>query len=233
MSTLSGGPNIVTNGLVLSLDAANTKSYISGSTVWRDISRDGNNGTLINGVGYNGANGGSLTFDGVDDCVFSPTSTTLQPQTSLTLECMFKLGSIISGRWIVAYSGDVGGSYVPYGFRVIGGNTLSGYLRASNSIAQTSWPILTTNQWVCSTLAYDGSNANLYVNGALANSVSITGSMDYSSYGSPYYLNIARKNVSDSLYTSGSIAMARFYNRALTSQEVLQNFNATKTRFGL
>jgi hypothetical protein len=60
-------PKIVTDGLVLYLDAANTKSYVSGSTVWNDLSRSGYNGTLTNGPTFNISNGGSISFDGVDD----------------------------------------------------------------------------------------------------------------------------------------------------------------------
>jgi len=61
------GPNISDDGLVLSLDAANTKSYINGSTTWTDLSRRGNNGTLINGPTFDSTNLGSIVFDGVND----------------------------------------------------------------------------------------------------------------------------------------------------------------------
>ena len=64
---LSHSPSIVTNGLVLCLDAANSKSYPGSGTTWTDLSGRGNNGTLVNGVGYNSGNLGSLVFDGVDD----------------------------------------------------------------------------------------------------------------------------------------------------------------------
>jgi hypothetical protein len=58
---------IVTDGMVLNLDAANRKSFVSGSTSWYDLSGGGNNGTLTNGPAYNSANGGSIVFDGIDD----------------------------------------------------------------------------------------------------------------------------------------------------------------------
>ena len=75
MSTLNGGPgNIVTNGLVLYLDAANYLSYTSGSTTWRDLSSSNNSGTLTNGPTFSSANGGSIVFDGVDDISIHPSS---------------------------------------------------------------------------------------------------------------------------------------------------------------
>jgi hypothetical protein len=78
-------PKTVTDGLVLYMDAANSKSYVSGSTTWNDISRSGNNGTLVNGPTFNSSNGGSIVFDGTDDYVsfgvinlISGTNTTIE-----------------------------------------------------------------------------------------------------------------------------------------------------------
>lgn len=62
-------PKIVTDGLVLYLDAANTKSYVSGSTIWNDLSRNNFNGSLINTPTFNSQNSGSILFDGVDEYV--------------------------------------------------------------------------------------------------------------------------------------------------------------------
>ena len=56
--SLAHSPRIITDGLVLCLDAGNTKSYPGSGTTWTDLSGQGNNGTLVNGVGYNGSNGG-------------------------------------------------------------------------------------------------------------------------------------------------------------------------------
>ena len=72
MSTAEGGGDIVRDGLVLLLDAANPKSYLSGSTTWTDLSRSGNNGSLINGPTFNTGSGGNIVFDGVDDYVSIP-----------------------------------------------------------------------------------------------------------------------------------------------------------------
>jgi len=67
-------PKVATDGLVLYLDAANPKSYVSGSTTWGDLSRGGNNGTLVNGPTFDGGNGGSIVFDGVNDYGTVPTN---------------------------------------------------------------------------------------------------------------------------------------------------------------
>lgn len=74
------GPNIVTDGLVLYLDAANTKSYPGSGTTWNDLSGNGNNGTLINGYIFNSIGNGNLVFDGSNDYV------NINAQTLLILE---------------------------------------------------------------------------------------------------------------------------------------------------
>jgi hypothetical protein len=61
-----GGPDIITDGLVLYLDAANTKSYIGSGTTWKDLSRNSNDGTLTNGPTFDSGNSGSIVFDGVE-----------------------------------------------------------------------------------------------------------------------------------------------------------------------
>ncbi len=62
-----GGPDIVTNGLVLHLDAANSKSYLGSGTTWNDLSGNGNNATLTNGPSFSNSNRGSIVFDGTND----------------------------------------------------------------------------------------------------------------------------------------------------------------------
>ena len=74
-------PKVVTDGLVLYLDAANPNSYASGSTSWNDISRGGNNGTLFNGPTFNAGNGGSILFDGIDDFIQCTGSLTVTSAT--------------------------------------------------------------------------------------------------------------------------------------------------------
>ena len=73
MATLYS-PKIVTNGLVLCLDAGNNKSYPGSGTTWNDLSGNNNTGSLVNGPTFTGSFGGSVAFDGVNDYVACPTS---------------------------------------------------------------------------------------------------------------------------------------------------------------
>lgn len=67
--SIYGGPDIITDGLVFCLDAANSKSYPGTGTAWTDLSGNDNNGTLTNGPTFDSSNGGSIVFDGVNDQV--------------------------------------------------------------------------------------------------------------------------------------------------------------------
>jgi hypothetical protein len=243
MSTLNGGPSIITDGLVLYLDAGNTKSYISGSTTWNDISRVGNNGTLVNGPTFSSSYGGSIVFDGVDDLV--NTSLSVQGITAFSTEVVFRTtttydtaqfyncpsicgtaqGSGTSGDWLLAVKS---GSLVSYDELTGGNNNISLNIYVSNN----NWYYVQVTKTTDGIVTY-------YVNGtqilqltgrtSALRTVS-TGSTIYGTnwmVGSAFWTEAAYRNF------SGSIAFNRFYNRALSAQEITQNFNATKGRFQL
>ena len=96
-------PKIVTDGLVLALDAGNVKSYVSGSTTWFDKSGFVNNGTLTNGPTFSSVNGGGIIFDGTDDYVITTSGLTpaLNIISSITLETWLKPTALAS-----AFHGD-------------------------------------------------------------------------------------------------------------------------------
>ena len=91
------GPNTIKDGLILSVDAANPKSYTSGSTTWRDLSGNGKNGTLSGGTGYSNAFGGSLTFDGDNDTENFDTGDTFFHSNNLNLEMMLLMYNFLLG----------------------------------------------------------------------------------------------------------------------------------------
>jgi hypothetical protein len=97
MSTF-GGPNIITDGLVLALDAANVKSYLGSRTTWKDLSGNGNHGTLVNGVGYTSTNSGALVFDGINDYFVTNNNLNLSDTDKLTVQIILKTTSTIAER---------------------------------------------------------------------------------------------------------------------------------------
>jgi hypothetical protein len=222
MSTLSGGPNIVTDGLVLWLDAANTKSYVSGSATWNDISRGGNNGTLINGPIFNTGSGGSIVFDGNNDYGIIPQNTAFDFNT---FTCAAWIRTPTNGRCISFIGGALSG--YKYYFGIHTNNALR--INYDNVAAINGTINVATNNWVYVTITYSSPTTVLYVNGtADLTSTAMSGSLK--TLNGATYMGSTLGNTE---FFSGSISQTSIYNRALTSQEVLQNYNSLKSRFNL
>ena len=212
-------PKIVTDGLVLYLDAANTRSYVSGSTTWTDISRGVNNGTLINGPTFNSGNGGSIVFDGTNDYVNVVSATSLnEPKTiEIWMYITSQQTGMILSRGIA--------NYELYTFT--DGFVYTYWGNAFN--ASTNNPSITLNSWNQFCFTISGATETVYKNGTLIGARTLNTTPSYSNTGD---LNLARRDT-NTLYFNGRLGNIKFYNRALSATEIQQNYNATKTRFGL
>jgi len=219
---------IVTNGLVLCLDAGNTKSYPSSGTTWSDLTSNGNNGTLVNGgsgLTFSSANGGSLVFDGVNDYV-SSFSQQISDSGSKTIEVWFRVTT--TGR--VGLCGTPASSGVN-GWAFVVNRTTTGnltYFHNGGTVLEVAAGIL-NNIWYQACVTYNlyTSTSVLYLNGSQIGTRGGFSTISVSSF------NGIIGN-EDQLFTSpfrGDIAINRIYNRALAAAEVLQNYNATKGRF--
>lgn len=214
-------PKIVTDGLVLYLDAANSKSYVSSSTTWNDISRSGNNGTLVNGPTFTGSNGGAIVFDGTNDYASLTNNTTTQ--FSNTEPWSFSLTTELLSQ-NTAYPSILNkGSAATTGLLLFYYSSGSIVLKHNNS--QPNPIIVSMNRPFTYTATYSGSGTvKIYLNGIYRvdgpTMVSVDTANNLTLGFGDAYANIRMYNFSK-------------YNRALTAQEVLQNYNATKTRFGL
>jgi hypothetical protein len=227
MSTLSGGPNIVVDGLVLALDAANTKSYVSGSTVWFDLSRSGVNGTLVNGPTFNSGNGGNINLDGTNDYI------EIQSFMNTDAETVIVWVSSNTTNWN-AY-GWISSSRNQNG-HIIHPNPAIKRVDFYINNAQNSTSLLigsvtpsdiTIPHMYCFTT--NGINLHrIYLDGMLIsqNTNSITRSNNLT--GVSYYIGNDIGRVGN-----GKIYNVQRYNRALSATEILQNFNAIRTRFEL
>jgi len=220
------GPNVVTDGLVLALDAANPKSYVSGSTTWNDLSGNNNSGSLINGPTFSSENGGSIVFDGVDDYV--SISQNINP-SNITLEFVYKASVSSPYEYLISNARDCCGTYNGYELQIV-----DGVPRFSiwNSTQVGVNGILTlTNQIYHLTATYEGSQLKIYQNSIL------TGTANSAlGIGSPasYNLAIGGMGINPAFYNlTGNIYVGRVYNRALSASEILQNYNALKSRYNL
>ena len=234
-------PKIITDGLVLYLDAANTKSYVSGSTTWNDLSRGGNNGSLINGPTFNSGNGGSIVFDGTNDYIITSLNSTplLNITSQITLEMWFRstaLANLSHGDGLFSKGTSSDGNSGVYEI-LLGQSGVVNYpfFRIRTSSTPTYNPTnipINLNQIYHLVCTYNGSIMRIFINGiesgaGLSTSGNIQTNSQQLTIGVRY---IHTTNPADSFF-SGNIYSSRIYNRALSSQEILQNYNVTKTRF--
>ena len=217
-------PKIVTDGLVLVLDAGNVKSYVSGSTTWFDKSGNGNNGTLINGPTFSSANGGSIVFDGVDDYVSSNVSSSIQENVG-TCCCWVKTSTPGSGfRGIIVKQQG-------WGLFVVDG-IFSTYNWGNSTTISTGINIA-TGVWNYVAMSFTNisgtpsNNASLYLNGSLVLITTIQKTTPVST------VTLASGSPGGSQFLNGNIAATQLYNRALSASEIQQNFNALRGRFGI
>jgi hypothetical protein len=222
------GPNLVEDGLLLALDAGNTKSYPGSGTTWTDLSGKGNNGTLQNGPTFDSGNLGSIVFDGSNDRVVIPNDTALDTQTP-SVEVWVKVDTIVQDGFFFE-KGDVNTQYALF----IQNNFITWRVKPAgfNDIRVTSATYIDTSSYAQVVGTYTSGSRKLYINGSLVASDSATGTIPSNSGG----MSVGAYGGFDGpygYYLDGKISIVRVYNRVLTAAEVTQNFNALKGRYGV
>jgi hypothetical protein len=214
--------NIVTNGLVLNLDAGFTTSYPTTGSTWYDLSGNSNNGTLINNPAFNSANSGSIVWDGTDDYVNTGKTATQLGfyDANYTMEAWVYPTILTSDRTMFGTDQTAFRQGLHLVFR--GGVIYQGHF-ASDFSAGT----VTVNNWYQIVYTFNASNGACEI---FKNGVS-QGTGTISSFIGTTNILIARWATQYNFQGNGSIY--RIYNRVLTQAEVTQNYNAQKGRFGL
>jgi hypothetical protein len=222
-----GIPDIVTDGLVLNLDAGNPYSYLSGSsgTTWTNTvaASSSISGSLVNGTTYSN---GAMVFDGVDDYIEVPNNVALNSNIG-TISVWFKSTTTAGRSAVLIGKTDSVGSY--NGINILtSGTEIYGQVKGSSDQI-ISGSLLSQNTWYNFTLTYSsGISYSSYLNGSLIGTNTLT-SFTFSTQP----LRIARSL--DSFWTTykGQVSNAMIYNRALSAAEVQQNFNALRGRYGI
>ena len=221
---------IVTDGLVLNLDAGNTNSYPSpfNSTSWTDLSGNNNHGTLNGGVGYTSANGGVLVFDGADDYVSVLTG--ILPKANSIKTISFWCQGINSSRYFATISTRFLNSY---GYLIVidynsGGRIQYSHTGMGDYVVRPSLAIL-NYYYVTISTDVNGTGIIIYLNGIMQTPTSntIVTAVNEQDGG---YTTIGQQGGS---FSNGYISNVTFYNRALSSAEITQNFNALRGRYGI
>jgi hypothetical protein len=213
---------IVTDGLILHLDAAYGNSYPKGGTTWYDLSGNSNNGTLTNGPTYNSGNGGSIVFDGTDDYVISTNNTGISGASSRSL-CVFCYPTSIPTYTSVAKIGT-GNTGQLFEILLFNNDIVGHFWGSGFALSVSSGKVLLDN-YSYIVLTYDGTTAYIYVDGSLK------GSSNFSLNTTNSQLALGLKTFSSHVNFEGREFIAQLYNRALSSTEITQNYNALKDRF--
>lgn len=230
MAVEYGNGRIVTSGLVLSLDAADRNSYPGSGTTWFDTSGNGRNYTLVGSPTFNSANGGSILFGSNQYCN-GPASNSFGISQNVTIEIVIRINSLLSGtntQWGFFFDGvsvnrgischineGPGTTY----FDTMGFNTDNG-----NRISATAPSNGTINHFVFRYRDTTTPRKNIFRNGSsIANSGANT----------PTSLNLSSAANEVGISMDGNIYLFRIYNTDLSDAQILQNYNATKSRFGL
>jgi len=209
-------PSVITNGLVMNLDATFSPSYPTTGTTWYDLSGNGFNGTLANGASYSSDSGGCISFDGVNDFVSLPINAAFNT-ASITFELWANLNTI-NDRHIIMVNWT-GNSLEVYPDRSV---TMYNYSSQGQVGASSAGGVFSWGSWTHFVGVYDSSAQQLrtYVNGSLVGTRNNSPDTLYS---------VGVHKISGTDYggeVSGKISIARHYNRALSTAEVLANYNA-------
>ena len=223
---LAHSPRIVTDGLVLALDAGNTKSYPGSGTTWTDLSGNGNNGTLTNGPTYSSDDGGSIVFDGDNDFINGVHNSQLNITGDITVECWFRVTNTRSDWVRIFGKGDSTNRTVGFWYNQPSSVFLYQRYGTSDMNAQYNATV-SLNTWYHMVGTSSSNNHTLYLNNVVR-ATSTTGTT-FASSTDPYKVGYGSIHT----YHIGNVSNCRIYNRALTAEEVQQNFNALRSRYSI
>jgi hypothetical protein len=225
------GPKIVNNGMVLHLDAANSKSYPGSGTSWNDLSGNANNGTLINGPTFTSNNNGRINIDGINDRIDIPYASTNFINTSFTW-IIWILGTI-NNNGPMPVIGYGSGAWPRLGFRYSNNWSFAQYGNSGTGNIDVNLGDWSSTNWLFLAVSADFTNSNIkgYRNGVLNSSVNNW--RDSTGNGGNLGLGRAGNTSWPNAVLSGAISSFSIYDRALSASEILQNYNATKSRYSL
>ena len=214
------GPHIIQDGLILALDASSKRSYPGTGLIWTDLSGENHTANLTSGgATFSTINNGVLVFDGTTSDRIDVTNPGISQQFSVS-------------SWVyctnVASSNNIVSKNGPYFMRIVSSKVRFNVL-AGSWLFQNGTTILTNNTWYNLAMVYDGSTWKGYINGEQEFSTSKTGTITSNA---PLYIGYTPAGGEQAGF-NGNIARVSIYDKALLPSEVLQNYNALKSRFSL
>ncbi|BDB52200.1 LamG-like jellyroll fold domain-containing protein [Flavobacterium ammonificans] len=223
---------LVTDGLVVRLDAANSKSYPGTGTAWNDVNSNSFPFTLTNGPVYD--TNGFFDFDGANDYAVRAHSTALKPTTAITLEQWLSAddwnAGTSSSNYKCSLSCTSGGGYS----HNIWSGIFTSYIYAGGGYRTPTANVSSLVGWHHFVTTFDGRYTRLYVDGELKSTVDIGTSGNLISYVANSIFVGAEASggtAPEGFYWDGKIGTTAIYNRALSATEVTQNYTVSKPRY--
>jgi hypothetical protein len=226
---ISGGPYIVRDSsLVLELDAADQNSYSGSGTVWTALTTNSYSGSLVNGPTFSSGNGGAIVFDGVNDYISTNITKTIIPTISdvTFASWIYPTNNGINDEWIILSNLSINS---PNYHNVAVGRFTDNKFYFNNfdgTEHRCYADIASLNTWVYVVGVRSNNNNYIYLNGSIQSQVIASGTPNIAS-------STTLRIGGGADYSKGNISNTQIYNRALSSTEILQNYNAQKSRFGL
>lgn len=226
-----GGPNIITDGLVLALDTASPRSYPGSGTTIKDLSSSGLDGTLVGSPPFSTDDGGILDFDGSSDYITCGTTDAvdlIQNKTNFTLGIWFKMDALGSLRGLI---GTLNYSCTK-NLGLVAHNGNLNFYNDTTTCYNVNVSGIETGKWLYGVGTYDGTTTRTYMfkdnvlsqaSGTSKSGATLTFSSDFQVWGDQHGGN----------YTDCKGGIAHVYNRTLSQTEIEHNYNIFKSRFGL
>jgi hypothetical protein len=221
---ISGGPDMIQEGLLISLDASDRNSYVSGSTAWRDLSGNNRTFTIVNSTTFGGNHielpGSGSRIQLVENFDWSAIPFTLSSWINMTDQTYPSVYDLI----------QAGNGHLS--LNAASTPNLDIRITAGGGVSVVSGGTILLNQWYNLVATREGNNYKLYINGSLVG----TGTSSVLVYDANMKgVNIGYSPDVDAVTRTmnGKIGNAQIYNRALSATEIEQNYNALKSRFGL
>lgn len=238
------GPKVVTDGLVLALDAADKNSYPGSGTTWRDVSGNNNHCTLYNGVTFNTVNGGVLTFDGIDDYVASINNINLTSYDYVAVEIFYKSNNVSTVAMVFEHTPNWNSNTGGLGLAINSdGNNVAANINHTNHNTEVArnYQAIDNTLWNNNLNLYsrisDSTGRLSYTNGVITSFVSTGGyatttttNAGGSFANAIFYIG---SRAGTGAFFNGNISSLKIYGFKIDAIQSLQNYNAQKSRFGL
>ncbi len=217
---LDHSPLIVTDGLQVFLDAGNVRSYSGTGNTAFDLSGTGNTSALTNGPTFNSSNLGAFVLDGTNDYILVNSQANILSKTAYTKLAWFYVTSFSTNNNIIS-----GGFSGQHAFWLFASNKLyAGH--NGNWSTVTGGTTLSLSTWYHGAVTYNNSTGwVLYLNGVQDGT-----SVDTTTFTGNQEISIGSYGTGNNF--TGRIASVQVYNRVLSASEIVQNYNATKRRYG-